>query len=510
MLVIFAVLTMVHLEADIDAAGGDYVLVPFDVPANTVEIEIAHGDGSADVILDWGVWGPDGFRGWPGGLSDNAIIGVDESSRGYLEGPITPGTWTLVIGKAKLPQGTAHYVVDITCRDNATLTPTARAAFDPVVLSSEPRWYAGDFHVHSEESGDAVATLDEIATLSRDRGLDFVALTDHNTTSHLPRIAAAQAAIDDFLFLRAAEVTTYGGHGNAIGISSYVDHRVGLDGVNASTIVADVVAQDAIFIVNHPTLDLGTACIGCAWSHADTPWESVSGIEILTGPYEIVIALFTPSALALWDEQLDAGHRIAAIGGSDDHRAGVGSSSTQAPIGSPTTLVYASSLSEAAIRDGVAAGRTIVKLRGPDDPDVDFTIGDAMIGDTVTGISTIPVHARVVGGDGMSLVIYRDGVATDTVDVVGDDFTADLDLDARGGLERLRLQLELANPVVVTSHIYVDGIAPSPDGGCCHGGPGNIAPGAFVFVALLRRRRRRRTLPTITATSASANERDDS
>jgi hypothetical protein len=479
---------MVHLEADVDAAGGDYVLVPFDVPANTVEIEIAHSDGSDVDILDWGVWSPDGFRGWGGGLTDNAIIGVDESSRGYIEGPITPGTWTLVIGKAKLPQGTGHYIVDVTCRDNATLTPTPRAPFDPVVLSTEARWYAGDFHVHSEESGDAVATLDEIATLARSLNLDFVALTDHNTTSHLPRIAAAQATLADFLFLRAAEVTTYAGHGNAIGISNYVDHRVGLDTTTASTIIADIIAQDAIFLVNHPTLDLGDACIGCAWSHADTPWADVSGIEILTGPYEIVIALFTPAAIALWDQQLDAGHRIAAIGGSDDHRAGIGSSSTQAPIGSPTTLVHATTLSEAGIRDGVAAGRTIVKLRGADDPDVDFTIGSSIIGDTVTGISTIPVHVRVTNGDTMSLVIYRDGIATDTVDVTSNDFTTDLVLDARGGLERIRVQLELANPVVVTSHIYVDGIAPSP-GGCCQSG--DASPGILVLFFLLATRSRR-------------------
>jgi hypothetical protein len=117
-----------HFEGDVTAGDGDYTLVTFDVPAGTVEIQVDHTDGSDADILDWGLWGPDGFRGWGGGLIDPAIVGVDASSRGYLPGPITPGTWTVVVGEAKLPTGTGHYVIDVTLRTAATLTPVARAA----------------------------------------------------------------------------------------------------------------------------------------------------------------------------------------------------------------------------------------------------------------------------------------------------------------------------------------------------------------------------------------------
>src|SRR5262249_48804494 len=148
--------------------------------------------GSDTVILDWGVWSPDGFRGWGGGLTDDAIIGVDQSSRGYLPGPITPGTWTLSIGKALLPQGTAHYSVDVTCRDNATLPVLAKAAYTPVVMSPDRRWYRGDFHVHSTESGDASASLQDNVDLAHMRGLDFINASDHNTISQHALIAAQQ------------------------------------------------------------------------------------------------------------------------------------------------------------------------------------------------------------------------------------------------------------------------------------------------------------------------------
>src|SRR6478736_1633993 len=96
---IATVLSTMHYEGDVTGDGGDFVDVEFVVPANTVEIQVTHTDGSSNVILDWGVWSPEGFRGWGGGNTEDAIIGVAESSRSYLPGPITPGTWKVVVGK---------------------------------------------------------------------------------------------------------------------------------------------------------------------------------------------------------------------------------------------------------------------------------------------------------------------------------------------------------------------------------------------------------------------------
>src|SRR5574338_42317 len=102
LIAVAVVLSSMHYEGDVTADGGDYADVEFEVPTGTVEIQVTHSDGSDYVILDWGVWSPEGFRGWGGGNTEDAIIGVDESSRSYLPGPITPGTWTVVIGKAML------------------------------------------------------------------------------------------------------------------------------------------------------------------------------------------------------------------------------------------------------------------------------------------------------------------------------------------------------------------------------------------------------------------------
>lgn len=494
LLAVAAVLSTMHYEGDVPVAGGDFAEVPFTVPAGTVEIQVKHSDESDFVILDWGVWGPDGFRGWGGGLTDDAIIGVEQSSRSYLPGPITPGTWTVVIGKAKLDANGGHYSIDIECRDDATLPVQPKAPFSPVVLASERRWYKGDFHVHSVQSGDASASFADIATLAKSEGLDFVNLSDHNTSSQHALIAAIQPDYPDFLFLRGSEITTYSGHANSVGTSSYIEHRLGYNGRTVAGIVEDVAAQNALFIVNHPMLDLGDECIGCAWGHVDeTPWDKVAAMELITGNFDIGVQAFVPRVITLWDSLLDQGNRIAVVGGSDDHRAGLDTGPTSSKVGSPTTLVLADNLSEAAIIDAVAKGRTIVQLRGPDDPFVELTIAradgtTAEIGDDVADVGQVKATARVVGGSGTFVQLWRDGTKLESRPVTGDDVRVTFTDAPEAGHHRYRVELinDLNQRIVVTSHIYVDALGFEELCGCRSGG----ASGGLAFLVLLVLRRR--------------------
>jgi len=405
--------------------------------------------------------------------------------------------WTVVIGKAMLDTGGGHYSIDVTCSDAATLPVLAKAPYYAPMLSTERRWYRGDFHVHSTQSGDAGATFDEIIALAKSQGLDFANISDHNTVAQHALLSAIQPDHPDFLFLRGAELTTYGGHGNAVGISSYIDHRIGYNGRTIADMIGDVVAQGGIFIVNHPMLDLGTACIGCFWTHVDdTPWDQVTGLEVLTGNFDIGINAFYPRAIALWDKELDAGHKIAAIGGSDDHTAGMNESSTGSPIGEPTTLVLADNLSEAAIIDALKHGRTQVDLQGPGAPAVDFhyTQHDgtaAEIGDDITESVTsfaFPVH--VTGGNGTFVQLWLNGAKIDQVPVTSDDFTTTFHESATGLPERFRVQLinDINQPIVVTSHIYVTG-ALAQDCSCRSTSPvSGLVPFGLVVLVLRRRR----------------------
>jgi predicted metal-dependent phosphoesterase TrpH len=56
----------------------------------------------------------------------------------------------------------------------------------------------------------------ELAALAVQRGLDYVAITDHNTISHHRELAAA-ARRYAVILLQGQEMTTSGGHAGALG-----------------------------------------------------------------------------------------------------------------------------------------------------------------------------------------------------------------------------------------------------------------------------------------------------
>ncbi|MCU1488850.1 MAG: uncharacterized protein JWM85_255, partial [Acidimicrobiaceae bacterium] len=102
--------------------ASEFFELPFTVPAGTVEIEIDHKSLTSGNILDWGVQDEtNAFRGWGGGNTEPAIIGVDRASRSYLTGAINAGMWHVLVGKAQIVTTPSHYHVDVYLRTAATL-----------------------------------------------------------------------------------------------------------------------------------------------------------------------------------------------------------------------------------------------------------------------------------------------------------------------------------------------------------------------------------------------------
>src|SRR5258705_377644 len=67
-------------------------------------------------------------------------------------------------------------------------------------------------------------SLDELAALAAGNGLDYLAVTDHNTVSHHRFLPAASARYGIEL-LPGQEVTTSDGHANAFGDIGWIDFR---------------------------------------------------------------------------------------------------------------------------------------------------------------------------------------------------------------------------------------------------------------------------------------------
>ena len=494
---------VLSVDGTVSPGDPDHVLVPFAVPAGVVEIEVDHQNLDGKNVLDFGVLDPDGgSRGWGGGNTEPAVFGPQAASRSYHPGPLPPGSYAVEIGKAKLVDTPAPYHLDIHLRDSATLAsqPERQPYVAAAPLRVDARWYAGDFHVHSRESGDARPDLDAIADLAHARGLDFVELSDHNVTTQLDFIVSAQARHPDVLFLPGFEFTTYHGHANAIGGTVWIDSELGAPNHGIQEDVDAIHAQGALFSINHPTLDLPGLCLGCAWDLYVPPLD-VDAVEIANGGWSEVGSAFDLRAIDFWTNLCRGGHAIAALGGSDDHRAGDENSPIQSPIGDPTTMVYASALDAESILSAVREGRTVVKLQGPGDPMVALT-ADAPITHSEIHATVAHLSATVTGGAGAQLRFVHNGERLDPLDVTSDPFTATVDAPAPTEGDESFWRAEVwtdGHPITVTSHLWVVPPEAAPltpevasGCGCDHTrGPG----GAIVFLLLavgsLAARRRR-------------------
>lgn len=450
-------------EGPIPAGELDYFFLDFDVPAGTREIEIRHDDLSETNILDFGLDDPKGYRGWGGGTSEPAIVSDVSASRAYVPGTMPPGKWRVVVGKAKVVASPARYRVEVDLRTAPTLAPVTRSAYvPPPPRKVGTRYYAGDLHVHSIESTDADATLEQNIALAKERGLEWIEISDHNTITQLDFFNAQHERHPDFLLLPGIEVTTYTGHANAIGATRFIDPKVGLPAITIDSVADAARAQGAVFSINHPVLEIGDMCIGCAWKHEIDPTK-VGGVEIGTLGLEAGAELFSERAIAFWDALLDKGAKVPALGGSDDHRAGTSSGLFfLAKVGSPTTLVRATELSAEGILDGIKRGATVVKLDGPDDPMVELEFAAsgelpaAYPGDTVVAGSRT-LRAEVTKGVGQTLRLVKNGKPEAPVAVTSDPFVYELPIDAPAdGADRWRAEVIVGErPRTVTSHLWL-------------------------------------------------------
>jgi hypothetical protein len=449
---------VIPIDGEVPQGEETHFFLPFDVPAGTAEIEVRHDDLSSTNILDWGLDDPNGFRGWGGGNTEPAIVGIEAASRSYVPGPIPEGHWEVVVGKAKVRELPARYSVQIILRTEPTLAPqTERRPYAlPPPIEVGARWYAGDFHVHSRESGDARPSIDEALDFAEGRGLDFVLFSEHNTTSQLSLYGAAQDEHPHILLMPGAEFTTYGGHATLIGTTQWVDHKIGVRGATIAGAILNVHDQGGLFSINHPAIHVGDACIGCGWDHPVVP-RDIDGVEVQSGVFPGVM---------FWEDLVAQGSHAAAIGGSDDHQAGQDTGALSSAIGSPTTMVYATELSVAAIVQGVRDARTVVKIAGPDGPMIETEITGRRDGDTVFAAEST-LRATVTGGAGAKLRTIKNGATIDEIAVAGDPFVRELAVEPpASGEDRYRHELvdDRNRLLVLTSYVWLrrENATPTP------------------------------------------------
>lgn len=315
----------------------------FDVPDGSpgLRVVLTHlrSFGAAGV-LDLGLVDPLGWRGWSGGARSMVEIAPRGATPGYLDRGLPGGRWQVVLGLHRLPAAGLDFSLEVEVGpvEPEPAGPTAR----PVPFVGRPprqelpapsgfRWLATDCHAHSRHS-DGSLHLDQLAALAASRGLDALWVTDHNTVSHHPHLAAvgARYGID---LLPGQEVTTADGHANAFGDVGWVDFRR-----PARTWAAQVEAAGGVLSVNHPVAG------DCAWREPGGSIGAPSHAEVWHSSWADG---GDGASLAWWA----AAGRPVPLGGSDIHDP------VAALPGSPTTWVLAA---DGDVLGAMAAGRTAV------------------------------------------------------------------------------------------------------------------------------------------------------
>jgi hypothetical protein len=285
--------------------------------------------------------------------------------------------------------------------------------------AARAEWIAGDLHVHTTYShdsyggpGDDNTGPDEAYTLghtvtdqfaiARSRGLDYLAITDHNDIR--------SQSDPGFGFLGVLPIPAYEnslrGHAQMLGARRLYDN--GDEGVAAVTSLADALRADGgVFQANHPS---------------DPVWEyqydvPVDTVEVWNLPWyyqpQLPAASDNDRALRYWQGWLDRGVHVGATGGSDNHWI---STTALQGVGQPTTWVWVTERTVAGVLAGLRAGHTFVSAEPPAyggpkvflDADADRDgVYESMAGDTVPAGS--PLRVRVNGAPGAVLDLVTTG-----------------------------------------------------------------------------------------------------
>lgn len=325
----------------------------------------------------------------------------------------------------------------------AGLAPAGVAAEGPGC-----EWLAGDLHIHTTYSHDSYGGPDDDNTgpeefytlghtvqsqflVAASRGLDFLAITDHNDVR--------SQSDPGFGSLGVIGVGGYEnslqGHAQMLGAKRVYEGSD--DTAEDVTAMANALRADGgVFQINHPAE-------GSVDHPHDPDWKY--GYEVTPDTVEVwnISRLWQPpapsassndDAIRYWEGWLDRGEVVAATGGADNHY--LATTAIQG-AGQPTTWVCASAPTEAGVLEGLATGRTFISHQPPNyagpqlflegDADGDGTY-EAMVGDSVPPGSALRV--RVVGAPGAQLRIVTDRgeQVGDPTPVTSDAFTHDFSL----------------------------------------------------------------------------------
>lgn len=358
-----------------------YIVHPFIVPegATRIEIDFTYAPkraGRYANLLTLSLFDPEkergtGHRGQP---EQHVMVSKTEATPGYLPGSLPAGEWMLVVNTNLInPDAPVTYDADIGIRFDEE-EPVATPAWTPGTTDPRgPGWYRGDLHAHTIHS-DGSWNVSDLVDFARQHQLDFVTLSDHNTTSALKEMDSYSS--DDLLTMGGFELTTFYGHALALGVRDMLEWRVKAGERTMSDIFAEIKAAGGLFIIAHPMCPGDPVCTGCQWEYPDMMPGPARVVEVWNEHWKS--GSNNPGSVNLWYEWLNQGQRLSATVGTDIH----GASDREWGF----NVVYAEALTEQAILNGIRQGHLYMSSG----PEVSFSGTSssgqaAMMGDILHG-----------------------------------------------------------------------------------------------------------------------------
>ena len=187
-----------------------------------------------------------------------------------------------------------------------------------------------DFHVHTTASSDAYTRLDELVPMCKGRGLDGLAITDHNVLSrNVPQ---------ELLIIPGIEISSREGHIIGLGVSDAVPRKL-----SADETILQIKRLGGVSIVAHP-YDLLRSAI-----NPEVLTTMPDAIEVINAAS--MLHSFTWKRARKFAEKKN----LPQTGGSDSH--------IPETIGKAFTIVEVDSRDVVSVLDAIRNGRVAAEGR---------------------------------------------------------------------------------------------------------------------------------------------------
>ena len=408
-----------------DQAANPYFYIPFEVPEGTTRIDVTLDyPKAADCIIDLGAFDPrdvgyptqEGFRGWSGGARSSYFIATDDATPGYVHGPIPSGWWNVILGLYQVPEAGADVRVTVTL--DASPRPVVPQPSRTFPVRQGAGWYRGDLHCHTFHS-EAKVSPGTLHAAARQAGLDFLAITDHNTITQR-RYFHPQSS-PDLVFVRGMEVTTAVGHANVFGVDEWIDFRMTKPS-DAHVLERLVHEKGGLLSINHDKPVI--------------PWDYEMPAADCQEVWQSTWLDRNWISLERYQQRLAGGMRLSAIGGSDFHQPVDLQPEGPLVLARPTTVLFLPELSEDAILAAMKAGHGYI-TESPSGPHLEIRSDDVVMGGETDEITTLDVEVRGAEGDALVLVDATGPIAR--VDIPNADWRTNIALENPVGFVRAEI-----------------------------------------------------------------------